>query len=504
MGCQGSGHALGVVGAETVGEDERFLRAIAANVPAVLFAVDVDGAIVLSDDSRLLGFRLGTEFEVGRSVFDACADRGDILSPIARALAGRKSVGFLRVPGERVFNTHFQPVRVDEGPVIGALAIAEEMTDQIRSDEALEYSAMKFDTLVDTLAAMVFIAQGTRFVYVNPELVRVSGYTRSELTSMNFWEIVHPDYRDLVRERGAARQRDHPVPFRYELKIRTKGGQDIWADFAAAAMEHSGARAILGVAFDITARKTTEDTVTRQDAALLEASKRSVLCELAGGIVHEINGPLAVVAAAADEIAALVAEENYDREAITILAATATRTVDRLSRIVSSVRDLSCDTASEPLAEVSVCSIIEDAVTLCQHRFRLGSIPLSLPDLQENLTLECRPTQVLEVILNLLYNASDAVASLPEKWVRLDVTAENGTVALHVTDSGTGIAPEIAGRIFESFFSTKGANRGAGLGLGISKRIVERHGGLMMIDMACPNTRFVVRLPRQSPCRQSV
>ena len=103
--------------------------------------------------------------------------------------------------------------------------------------------------------------------------------------------------------------------------------------------------------------------------------------------------------------------------------------------------------------------------------------------------------EISQVLVNLLINALDAVQSLKEKWVRLEVDHQEDSVTVAVTDSGAGIPPEINDRMFEPLFTTKPTGMGTGLGLSISKRIIERHGGTLMIDRSSPHTRFMVRSP---------
>ncbi|HEX4924120.1 MAG TPA: ATP-binding protein, partial [Bdellovibrionales bacterium] len=112
------------------------------------------------------------------------------------------------------------------------------------------------------------------------------------------------------------------------------------------------------------------------------------------------------------------------------------------------------------------------------------------------LVIACRPTQISQVLLNLLNNAHDAVAEQTEKWVKLDVRDLGDSVELSVTDSGAGIPPEIQEKIMQPFFTTKQIGEGTGLGLSISKGLVDSHHGQLRLDAKSKNTRFVVLLPK--------
>jgi len=96
----------------------------------------------------------------------------------------------------------------------------------------------------------------------------------------------------------------------------------------------------------------------------------------------------------------------------------------------------------------------------------------------------------------LLQNAFDAAADLPsDRWVRLDVSAQNHSVVFSVSDNGPGVPPEIKSRIMEPFFTTKPVGKGTGLGLSLSRTIVEEHGGQLKLDDSSTNTTFSFSIP---------
>ncbi|GAB4505217.1 MAG: hypothetical protein Fur0043_22120 [Anaerolineales bacterium] len=154
--------------------------------------------------------------------------------------------------------------------------------------QALVRSEALFRTLTETAASAIFVYQGEHFVYVNPATLALTGYSQDELLSMRFWDLIHPDFRDLVRERGLARQRGEEVPSRYEFKILRKDGQERWADFTSSLIEWQGNPAALGTAFDITERLRAEERKRLQSAAL-EASANAILIADREGFIQWAN-----------------------------------------------------------------------------------------------------------------------------------------------------------------------------------------------------------------------
>jgi diguanylate cyclase (GGDEF)-like protein/PAS domain S-box-containing protein len=124
--------------------------------------------------------------------------------------------------------------------------------------EELLCGEANFRTLAEAIACAIFISRGKRLQYVNHAAETITGYAREELLSMNFWDLVHPDCRELISNRGSARKGDAE---QYEIKILTKSGDERWLDISTAMIEFDGMPASLVSAFDLTARKHAEEKV---------------------------------------------------------------------------------------------------------------------------------------------------------------------------------------------------------------------------------------------------
>lgn len=130
---------------------------------------------------------------------------------------------------------------------------------------ALEESESLFRSLALSTSSAIFVYRGERFVYLNPACEVLTEYPLEELRQIPFWQIVHPDDRAVVRERGLARQRGEQVPNHYEFRILTKSGQTRWLDFTSTLIQYQGQPAGLGTAFDITSRKLAEETLRQSE-----------------------------------------------------------------------------------------------------------------------------------------------------------------------------------------------------------------------------------------------
>ncbi|MBI5523678.1 MAG: PAS domain S-box protein [Desulfarculus sp.] len=131
----------------------------------------------------------------------------------------------------------------------------QDITERKLAEEALRESENKFRTLTETTASAIFIIQDGAYRYVNPAFCQLTGYQPQEVDSLTFWQVVHPDHQELVKQRHYARLQGEAPPARYEFMIVRQDGQTRWVDFSAGFMEYQGRPAILGTCFDITDRK---------------------------------------------------------------------------------------------------------------------------------------------------------------------------------------------------------------------------------------------------------
>ena len=149
--------------------------------------------------------------------------------------------------------------------------------------------AERFSTLTETVPAVIFIHRNGRFVYINSAAEEILGYSRQEWVEMNFWEVVHPDCRQWVQERGLKRQQGEEVPTRYVLKAITKSGEARWLDCTAAKIDYEGQAAVLGCAFDVTERTRAEQRLGVQYAVTQILTESMTLQEAAPKLLGAVG-----------------------------------------------------------------------------------------------------------------------------------------------------------------------------------------------------------------------
>lgn len=220
-----------------------------------------------------------------------------------------------------------------------------------------------------------------------------------------------------------------------------------------------------------------------------QQSKFSALGVMSSGIAHEINNPLTVIKAKVHQIKKdfrTSSEEKmiHDLDIIS-------RTTDRIYKIVKGLRAFARDASEDPFEKLTSRQIIQASLDLCHERFQQFGVEVKIAE-QAEFSINGRESQLVQVLVNLLSNAFDAIQNLNEKWIAIDVT----DYKISVTDSGQGIPKHIAQKLMQPFFTTKEVGKGVGLGLSISKGIIDDHGGYFYLDEQSLNTCFVIEFPK--------
>jgi signal transduction histidine kinase len=239
--------------------------------------------------------------------------------------------------------------------------------------------------------------------------------------------------------------------------------------------------------------RTRELDIQRERAA--ESARLASLGEMAGGIAHEINNPLSIISAVAEQQQAMFKQGEMDHSRTEAAFETISETTQRIVKIIQGLRSFSRDGGSDPIETVGLRSLLESTLSLCQQKFIHHHIELIVSCGSADLTLKCRSVQLSQVILNLLNNAFDAVEYAQKKWVKVEVKVMDQIVEIRVTDSGPGVPEQYREKIFQPFFTLKEVGKGTGLGLSISRSIVESQGGRLELDQSSKNTSFVIRFP---------
>jgi two-component system, NtrC family, sensor kinase len=231
---------------------------------------------------------------------------------------------------------------------------------------------------------------------------------------------------------------------------------------------------------------TDRDELERQ---LVQADKLSSIGLLAAGVAHEVNTPLAVISTYAQMLAKQMTGDDHKSKLLEKIA----KQTFRASEIVNSLLNFSRTSTTE-FVDVDLNRVIRETVGLVEHQFAKAGVATQVA-LGDNLPLvRGNAGKLQQVFLNLFINARDAMVGGGALMIRTSV--ENSFAHVEISDTGQGIQPEHLARIYDPFFTTKGAKKGTGLGLSITYGIVQEHKGTIEVDSAVgAGTRFRLDFP---------
>lgn len=258
---------------------------------------------------------------------------------------------------------------------------------------------------------------------------------------------------------------------------------------------------ILILSLDIGERKKIANELllankAREEEILFSASRMAALGEMASGIAHEINNPLSIIIMKAAQLIRKNQLNSLTEEELEEGLAKIASTSQRIGMVVKGLSSISRPPENDPIQKIKLISVIEDTLQLCREHFSSNSIKLQSDLFSINdIEIEGKSSQIMQVILNLLNNSFDAIYDHEEAWVSIRAIQTDSGVLVTVTDSGFGIPDQLLSKIMQPFFTTKGPGKGTGLGLSISKGIIEEHQGKFYYQKNSINTCFAIELP---------
>lgn len=245
--------------------------------------------------------------------------------------------------------------------------------------------------------------------------------------------------------------------------------------------------------YDVTDLKQLERERKEAEARLLGNVRLSWLGEMAGGIAHEINNPLAIILGNIAVSKMKIEKNELNAQDLLGTFSRLELSIERITKIVKGLIQFSGEGERAALEKVKISGVLEDLNGFVSERLKKRSIGFVVEDYEDRV-LRVVKMDVIQSLTALIFNAIDAVEGRSEKWIRLKVLHRGTEVAFVLQDSGPRIPQEIAEKMMLPFFTTKPPGKGVGLGLSVARSIANKYQGDLVYDAAAPQTTFTFTL----------
>jgi len=330
-------------------------------------------------------------------------------------------------------------------------------------------------------------------VRVSARFWEMFGYAATERSAPDrLLEFIHGDdlapllsaYWAHVESRGV-------TPFSREVRVRHKDGHFVWVNCRGQVTEwgESGqALRVMGANTDITDLKNAQES-------LVNSSRMVALGEMAAGIAHEINNPLTIIKGYADLITLMLGRRDQKQSEMLDWSKQISATSVRMAKIISGLRRFAREDEFHDYHFYTFQELLDDAFSISIERLKSNGVHIQVEG-DQSIQIFCNKVGISQVLVNLFNNSLYAIRNQKVKWITIKVMQSERQIRISVIDSGIGIARDIRSKIMLPFFTTKPPSDGSGLGLSVSRGIMESHKGMLLLDEDFPNTKFDLVLPR--------
>jgi PAS domain S-box-containing protein len=359
-------------------------------------------------------------------------------------------------------------------------AFLRDISDRLRAEEQLRRSELNLRRMTETIPEMLWSATPDGAVdYCNARVLEYTGLAQDEIAGAGWMKTIHSDDAGNL-ERAWTHSVRTGDPFQSEFRCwHAPDGMYRWC--VSRALPLRGFDGFIlkwyGTVVDFHDRRQAQEDLRNTQAELAHVNRVMTMGELAASIAHEVSQPLAAIIASGDSCTAWLANEPPNLDRARAAASRMIQAATQASQTVQRIRALFKKSTSSTTS-VDVNAVVEDTISLLRHETLRHNISLHTELDPTVPSVRADRVQLQQVILNLVMNAIEATASVDRESRRLEVqstVSQPGELLVSVKDTGRGIDREQAERLFAPFFTTK--PEGIGMGLPISRSIIEAHGG---------------------------
>ena len=416
-------------------------------------------------------------------------------SILARVLDGEEQTGriekrYRRKNGEVIWGeaSLFRVPETENSPAF-LTSMVVDITERKRAEDSLRASEARWRSIFEhSIVGIGTTDRERRYLSANPALQNMLGYSENELRGLTLADVTHPDDFDATDRGLDAVWERRRETYRIEKRMIRKDGGVIWVSITAAPVPatDSNPQFLPAIVVNVTEQKRAEEALRVSRAELTRVSRLTTMGTLTASIAHEVNQPLAAIAASGNACRRWLGSDQPNLARARDSVDRIIRDAHRASNIITRIRSM---TSKAPPAQlpVDLNDAIVDVLSFARGELVAKGISVR-PELLGGLpSIMGDRVQLQQVVLNLVMNAVEAMASITDRERVLGITsqrADDGSPVVTVEDTGPGLDKANSDRIFDAFFTTKPG--GMGMGLSISTSIVEAHGGRLWASPRLP------------------
>jgi two-component system sensor kinase FixL len=356
-------------------------------------------------------------------------------------------------------------------------AVAETLAES-RANQA------RLQTVLDTVPdAMIIIDEHGRMTSFSAAAQRLFGWTPDEVIGRNVNMLMPEPYRTqhdsyLHRYMTTGERRIIGIG-RIVVGIR-KNGLTFPMELAVGEARLGDVRFFTGFVRDLSERQATERRLQELQSELVHVSRLTAMGEMASALAHELNQPLSAIASYVKGSARLFDQETVDRERVREALVKAGDQALRAGEIIKRLREFVSKGETERHEE-NLGKVVEEASLLALVGAKESGVKVAFDFDPKTPPVMIDKVQIQQVVLNLIRNAIDAMSDWPDRNIRVSVAPDtSGLAVVAIADTGPGVSAEMASQLFQPFMTTKAT--GMGVGLSISRSIIESHGGRIWVE----------------------
>lgn len=336
-------------------------------------------------------------------------------------------------------------------------------------------------------------------VYFSPRWKAMIGFKDDELANeFDSWESrVHPDDLKEAKEKIKLSHEKPDVEYIIIHRLLHKDGSWVWIlDRGQTIFDENGeAIRMLGFHTDITAQKKLEKELLDKDEIMIAQSRHAAMGEMISMIAHQWRQPISVIAMDANNILVDIELDLINKDELSTISKDIILQTSELSKTIDDFRDFF---KPNKYTEVVILKeVIDDTLSILGKSLENNNIKIML-NIDENIEITTYSRELIQVLINLIKNAKEALIEkeLESKTIHLALFQKNECAIITISDNAGGISETIIGKIFDPYFTTKGEKNGTGLGLYMSKTIIEKHlYGTIIVRNIQEGAQFEIKLP---------